>query len=76
MSNYETKPNTGNIFKNEKKGDNEKAPDYKGLVNIEGKELEVALWVKEGKKGKYFSAKFQEKREPKTFTKESTDLPF
>lgn len=55
----ENKTNTGAIFKNtNKKADNH--PDYKGKVNVNGKEMEVALWLKEGKAGKYFSASFSE----------------
>ena len=55
----ENKTNTGAIFKNDKKT-NEKQPDYKGKVNVNGKEMEVALWLKEGKAGKFFSASFSE----------------
>lgn len=54
----EIKNNSGNIFKADKKS--KKAPDYKGKVNVNGKVMEIALWVKEGEKGKYFSASFQE----------------
>ena len=55
----ENKVNTGAIFKNtNKKADNH--PDYKGKVNVNGKEMEVALWVKQGKAGSYFSASFSE----------------
>ena len=55
----ENKVNTGAIFKNtNKKADNH--PDYKGKVNVNGKEMEVALWMKEGKAGKFFSASFSE----------------
>jgi len=57
--NMENKTNTGAIFKNDKKT-NEKQPDYKGKVNVNGKEMEVALWLKEGKAGKFFSASFSE----------------
>ena len=50
----ETKQNTGAIFKNDKKT-NEKQPDYKGKVNVNGKDMEIALWLKESSKGiKYF----------------------
>ncbi|MDQ3748023.1 MAG: DUF736 domain-containing protein [Acidobacteriota bacterium] len=52
------KENTGMIFKNEK--NNERQPDYKGQVNVRGEQLEVAMWIKEGAKGKYFSVKFSE----------------
>ena len=56
----ETKNNTGAIFKNDKKT-SETHPDYKGKVNVNGKDMEVALWLKESKTGmKYFSATFQE----------------
>ena len=56
----ETKNNTGAIFKNEKKTA-ETHPDYKGKVTVNGKEMEVALWLKTSQAGmKYFSATFQE----------------
>jgi len=63
----ETKMNTGAIFKNEnKKAENH--PDYKGKVNVNGKEMEVALWLKTSAKGlKFFSVSFSEpyiKNEP------------
>jgi competence protein ComGC len=55
----ENKLNTGAIFKNtNKKAENH--PDYKGKVNVNGKEMEVALWVKQGKAGSFFSAAFSE----------------
>ena len=55
----ENKNNTGAIFKNtNKKAENH--PDYKGKVNVNGKEMEVALWVKQGKNGSFFSAAFSE----------------
>jgi len=55
----ENKLNTGAIFKNtNKKAENH--PDYKGKVNINGKEMEIALWVKQGKAGSFFSAAFSE----------------
>ena len=55
----ENKLNTGAIFKNtNKKAENH--PDYKGKVNVNGKEMEVALWVKQGKNGSFFSAAFSE----------------
>lgn len=56
----ETKINTGAIFKNDnKKADNH--PDYKGKVNVNGKEMEVALWLKTSAKGvKFMSASFSE----------------
>ena len=76
----ENKLNTGAIFKNtNKKADNH--PDYKGKVNVNGKEMEVALWVKQGKNGSFFSASFsepyvaQEERKPIGDSIDD-DLPF
>ena len=76
----EIKNNSGAIFKNDKKT-SETHPDYKGKVNVNGKDMEIALWLKESKSGlKYFSASFSEPyvkpaaAEP--FTLEDDDLPF
>jgi uncharacterized protein (DUF736 family) len=49
----ETRINTGAIFKNDnKKAENH--PDYKGKVNVNGKDMEVALWLKTSAKGVKF----------------------
>lgn len=56
----ETKNNSGAIFKNDKKTA-ETHPDYKGKVNVNGADMEVALWLKTSQSGmKYFSASFSE----------------
>jgi uncharacterized protein (DUF736 family) len=56
----ETKNNAGAIFKNNYKK-TESHPDYKGKCMVNGKEMEIALWVKDTKTGeKYFSASFSE----------------
>jgi uncharacterized protein (DUF736 family) len=76
----DNKPNTGAIFKNDnKKAENH--PDYRGTVNVNGKEMEIALWVKQGKSGSYFSASFSEpyvKTETPTISPvvANDDLPF
>jgi len=77
----ETKVNTGAIFKNDKKQGNQ--PDYRGKVNVNGKEMEIALWLKESSKGtKYFSCSFSEpyaNEKPKqvhTQIIDEDDLPF
>lgn len=81
----ENKNNSGAIFKNSKKT-NEKQPDYQGTVNVNGKEMQVSLWIKEAKNGnKYFSASFQEpfKKTNQTATSDNKfridskdDMPF
>jgi hypothetical protein len=55
---YEQRPGATNLFSNRKKGDNEKAPDYKGDISLEidGQlcQLEAAVWERESQKaGKY-----------------------
>jgi uncharacterized protein (DUF736 family) len=56
----EQKNNTGAIFKNDnKKAENH--PDYKGKVLVNGKDMEIALWLNTSAKGvTYFSAIFSE----------------
>ena len=44
--------NSGVLFKNENK-DNEKKPDYKGSIMVDGNEYWLSAWIKEGKSGKF-----------------------
>ena len=72
--------NSGVLFKNET--DNEKAPMYKGKINVDGKEYELAAWLREAKsgKGKFLSLKVQEPRKKvektATFDDIESDVPF
>jgi uncharacterized protein (DUF736 family) len=53
------KENTGAIFKNEKKAENH--PDWKGKINFNGKDMEIALWQRTSQNGvNYLSAKVSE----------------
>lgn len=69
---YEQKEGTGVLFVNEKKKDTH--PDLKGKVKINGKDYEIAAWVKDGAKGKFYSLKVNEPMQ-KT-NKPVEDLPF
>jgi len=78
----ETKTNTGVIFKNDNKT-KDTQPNYKGKVNVDGKELEISLWIKTSKAGtSYFSVAFntpyvkQESATPKEANPTINDLPF
>ena len=51
---YEPKDGSGSLFKNDK-GDNDKRPDYRGDIMLDGKLWELAAWIKEGNKGKFMS---------------------
>lgn len=71
----EQKEGQGVIFKNSKT--KETQPDYTGKAMIHGKMVDVALWVKEGQKGKFFSVSIKDK-EPKPEAKTGSEdgLPF
>ena len=78
----EQKENSGAIFKNNYKKA-ETHPDYKGKMNVDGKDKEVALWVRETKNGeKFFSMAISEPNKPQPVAEELTktevddDLPF
>ena len=72
--------NSGVLFKNE--SPNDKAPAYKGTINVDGKEYELAAWIREAKsgKGKFMSLKIQEPRKkqdaPKDFADMDDDVPW
>jgi uncharacterized protein (DUF736 family) len=46
---YELKNGQGTLFKNERK-DKPNAPDYKGMLNVDGVEYWVSGWRKKGAK--------------------------
>jgi hypothetical protein len=85
MSNYDN-TNKGALFTNDQKG-NEKAPNYKGKLNVNGKEYEIAGWVRQGKSGSFLYLTLSEPFQKSTLTdppkqttyskpKDTGDLPF
>jgi uncharacterized protein (DUF736 family) len=55
--------NTGALFKNDFKTE-DKHPLYKGKCMVNGVEMEIAAWLKEGREGKKFmSLSFSQPRE-------------
>jgi len=81
MSEFKHKPGSGSIFKNDyKTADNQ--PDYKGKVILkDGTEQQIALWIKEGANGKFFSAALSDvyvkpNNDNASTKNEETDLPF
>jgi hypothetical protein len=64
--------NTFTLNKNDKAG-NEARPDYRGKINITGREFWISAWIKDGPKGKFMSGvigepvqdKYASKDEPK-----------
>ena len=71
---YEHINRTGSIFKNTFKTE-EKHPDYRGIYkDDQGKEWSVALWVKEGAKGKFFSMAMSEPQQRKVVDKQPQQI--
>jgi hypothetical protein len=46
--------NRGTLFKNDRK-ESDSHPDYKGSINVNGEELWLSAWIKDGKNGKFMS---------------------
>lgn len=80
---YEQQDNSGTLFRNNKKQEGDKLPDYNGTIKINGVEKQIAGWVRQGAKGSFLSLKISEPyKKPleakvvKTKTEDSDDLPF
>jgi hypothetical protein len=75
--------NSGVLFKSDKI-ENERSPQYKGNITVEGKDYWISAWVKEGKSGKFMglavSPKEEYKPKPSERSKvtnfDDSDLPF
>jgi len=73
--------NSGVLFANDKK-DNERAPNYKGNIMVEGTEYWLSAWVKEGKNGKFLGLAVSPKdaqpptSKPLPKNLEESDFPF
>jgi uncharacterized protein (DUF736 family) len=84
MSDYQTKPNTGALFKNDKK-ETESHPDYRGNIDVNGVDHWISGWLNTSPKGvKYMSLKInpKEAQTPKPAPKQvkqvddSQDIPW
>lgn len=59
---FELKENSGNLFRNDK-GDNEKRPDYRGEIKVDGVLYSLSAWIRDGAKGKFMSLSLTPKEE-------------
>lgn len=75
---YETKENTGSLFKNNRK-EKDTHPDFNGSVRIDGHDLWVSGWRKTAKDGtSYLSLAFKRKdgtsERPQEFVKKAKEV--
>jgi hypothetical protein len=59
---YEHREGSGSLFRNHKKEEGSKQPDYRGDAMIGGEVMEISAWVKEGNGGKFFSLNIKPKQ--------------
>lgn len=65
---FEQRDNTGSLFRNDR-ASSDRHPSHKGTVMVDGVEYWISAWVKEGKKGRFFSLAFEPKEN-------RDDIPF
>ena len=78
----EKRDNSGVLFRNEKK-DNDRAPEYKGNITVNGQDYWLSAWIKEGKSGKFMGLALSPKEQQakpsersKATNFDDSDLPF
>lgn len=52
----------GVLFRNDRK-EKETHPDYKGSCEVDGVEMWISAWIKDGKNGKFMSLSFTQKEQ-------------
>lgn len=82
MSQYDN-TNSGALFINDRKGSNDRQPNLRGSINVEGTEYWVSAWTKQIKNGpragqKMISLAIQPKEDApaQLNAEDDTDIPF
>lgn len=74
-------PNSGILFRNEKKQSGDKLPDYRGTATVDGTDWEVSGWIKPSKKDpskKFMSLSFKppyKKEDPGAYRPTASQQP-
>lgn len=80
MTQYDN-TNRGVLFKNDRK-EQDNHPDYKGQINVDGKDYWLSAWIKTSEKGRFQSLSVKPKDEVKPAPKKQPqaipddDIPF
>lgn len=53
--------NRGVLFKNDRKEEGDRKPEYTGSLNVDGVEFFLDAWLKDGKSGKFMSVSVKRK---------------
>ena len=69
---YTPKEGSGSLFKNDRKT-TDNHPDWTGTIMVNGTEHWLSGWVKEGKKGKFFSISIGKEKLPMGFKAAGSD---
>ena len=73
---FEHKPGSFSLFKNDRK-EKDNQPDYTGNgKDLDGKDVRVAAWLKDGANGKFMSCKFSEPQQRKAPSQEPPAEPY
>ena len=72
---FETMHNSGALFKNDKTEGNPSWPDYKGTINIDGRDYWLSAWLKKAKSGATYMGLQEKPKEAQAVNKAPPEDP-